>query len=204
MYRDIYIGLFFFFSSRRRHTRYIGDWSSDVCSSDLIADVDAERCARARERADEADLHLVGRLSRQREPCRGDPNECKQVPGHDRRLLTLVRTQTICAGQPEVKLPGSSRTRRCSVTKRTGRPKMLQDTLGLIYSRSKHLCFASPRSNLPAGPGRAAPTAKRARGPATTAPCASGCVCSPARSCSSGTCATSCDCASGRRCRAST
>src|ERR1017187_10565527 len=25
-----------FFSSRRRHTRYIGDWSSDVCSSDLI------------------------------------------------------------------------------------------------------------------------------------------------------------------------
>src|SRR5437764_14143970 len=28
---------FFFFSSRRRHTRYIGDWSSDVCSSDLVA-----------------------------------------------------------------------------------------------------------------------------------------------------------------------
>ena len=28
--------LFFFFSSRRRHTRYIGDWSSDVCSSDLL------------------------------------------------------------------------------------------------------------------------------------------------------------------------
>src|SRR5437879_3845326 len=25
----------FFFSSRRRHTRYLGDWSSDVCSSDL-------------------------------------------------------------------------------------------------------------------------------------------------------------------------
>src|SRR5256885_10916828 len=26
---------FFFFSSRRRHTRLQGDWSSDVCSSDL-------------------------------------------------------------------------------------------------------------------------------------------------------------------------
>src|SRR5574341_2046552 len=25
----------FFFSSRRRHTRLVGDWSSDVCSSDL-------------------------------------------------------------------------------------------------------------------------------------------------------------------------
>src|SRR5256885_17063709 len=29
------ISLFFFFSSRRRHTRLQGDWSSDVCSSDL-------------------------------------------------------------------------------------------------------------------------------------------------------------------------
>src|SRR5688500_20249460 len=27
----------FFFSSRRRHTRLQGDWSSDVCSSDLRA-----------------------------------------------------------------------------------------------------------------------------------------------------------------------
>src|SRR5437764_14359905 len=35
---------FFFFSSRRRHTRYIGDWSSDVCSSDL-RDGDTQRRA---------------------------------------------------------------------------------------------------------------------------------------------------------------
>src|SRR5256885_6399108 len=28
--------MFFFFSSRRRHTRLQGDWSSDVCSSDLF------------------------------------------------------------------------------------------------------------------------------------------------------------------------
>src|SRR2546429_9194750 len=28
--------LFFFFSSRRRHTRCSRDWSSDVCSSDLF------------------------------------------------------------------------------------------------------------------------------------------------------------------------
>src|SRR5437762_8769482 len=32
---NLFIFFFFFFSSRRRHTRYIGDWSSDVCSSDL-------------------------------------------------------------------------------------------------------------------------------------------------------------------------
>src|SRR5437763_9567237 len=34
--------LSFFFSSRRRHTRYIGDWSSDVCSSDLSSAADAQ------------------------------------------------------------------------------------------------------------------------------------------------------------------
>src|ERR1022692_4440779 len=31
----MFLILFFFFSSRRRHTRLQGDWSSDVCSSDL-------------------------------------------------------------------------------------------------------------------------------------------------------------------------
>src|SRR5260370_13746621 len=30
---------FFFFSSRRRHTRFKCDWSSDVCSSDLFVDI---------------------------------------------------------------------------------------------------------------------------------------------------------------------
>src|SRR5690606_40091198 len=29
--------IFFFFSSRRRHTRFSRDWSSDVCSSDLVS-----------------------------------------------------------------------------------------------------------------------------------------------------------------------
>src|SRR5690606_41171812 len=31
-----YFLFFFFFSSRRRHTRFSRDWSSDVCSSDLL------------------------------------------------------------------------------------------------------------------------------------------------------------------------
>src|SRR2546430_13737459 len=33
--RCISVVLYFFFSSRRRHTRFDCDWSSDVCSSDL-------------------------------------------------------------------------------------------------------------------------------------------------------------------------
>src|SRR2546429_6456127 len=31
-----HVSMFFFFSSRRRHTRCSRDWSSDVCSSDLV------------------------------------------------------------------------------------------------------------------------------------------------------------------------
>src|SRR5256885_4056569 len=38
--------LFFFFSSRRRHTRLQGDWSSDVCSSDLAAACEGAIMAR--------------------------------------------------------------------------------------------------------------------------------------------------------------
>src|SRR6266550_9548716 len=34
---------FFFFSSRRRHTRCSRDWSSDVCSSDLISVLNVAR-----------------------------------------------------------------------------------------------------------------------------------------------------------------
>ena len=37
---EIVVGLEFFFASRRRHTIFTSDWSSDVCSSDLAQDVD--------------------------------------------------------------------------------------------------------------------------------------------------------------------
>src|SRR6266496_3962182 len=38
---------FFFFSSRRRHTRSLRDWSSDVCSSDLVEPVGQVHGVRA-------------------------------------------------------------------------------------------------------------------------------------------------------------
>src|SRR2546426_4969538 len=34
---SLFLCFFFFFSRRRRHTRLQGDWSSDVCSSDLFS-----------------------------------------------------------------------------------------------------------------------------------------------------------------------
>src|SRR5207247_5101145 len=58
--------IFFFFSSRRRHTRSTRDWSSDVCSSDLLAwrvpAAHAAALARPRRTAAAA-LRLPGRPS---------------------------------------------------------------------------------------------------------------------------------------------
>src|SRR5437879_10878639 len=57
----------FFFSSRRRHTRYIGDWSSDVCSSDLRAGAPApwnlERVVNLFPRLKERLQQVAGSLS---------------------------------------------------------------------------------------------------------------------------------------------
>src|SRR5215217_8719312 len=53
--------LFFFFSSRRRHTRYWRDWSSDVCSSDLrarVGGVSPPDDAQAEERGDDGEPQL--------------------------------------------------------------------------------------------------------------------------------------------------
>src|SRR5258706_7728028 len=56
----------FFFSSRRRHTRLVSDWSSDVCSSDLPVHRDEGRLLRchldpARSRLAQEDPELVER-----------------------------------------------------------------------------------------------------------------------------------------------
>src|SRR5256712_3415192 len=49
---------FFLFSSRRRHTRFDRDWSSDVCSSDLGA-LDPANRVGARLAAGDAGAHLA-------------------------------------------------------------------------------------------------------------------------------------------------
>src|SRR3712207_8510128 len=63
--------IFVFFSSRRRHTRYWRDWSSDVCSSDLsscaqhqIADVGIEGVLKKHEGefVEAMDIRIGGRL----------------------------------------------------------------------------------------------------------------------------------------------
>src|SRR5260370_5860490 len=73
-YGPCHILSFFFFSSRRRHTRFKCDWSSDVCSSDLSgakhdrsAGTAPGSCSEGlggvleRERRRDRDLELPGR-----------------------------------------------------------------------------------------------------------------------------------------------
>src|SRR5260370_5971244 len=66
--RSSSIPLFFFFSSRRRHTRFKCDWSSDVCSSDLIDFVVGRRIDQpvehgvAGQTKDKVDIVLVAPL----------------------------------------------------------------------------------------------------------------------------------------------
>src|SRR3989449_11735671 len=55
---------FFFFSSRRRHTRCSRDWSSDVCSSDLTISVaDIFYCVPARRKFLKSDTTELGHIT---------------------------------------------------------------------------------------------------------------------------------------------
>src|SRR5689334_25108628 len=65
--------LFFFFSSRRRHTRWNCDWSSDVCSSDLIrrckelsGELQERSSARDPRRTNRSEERRVGKECRSR------------------------------------------------------------------------------------------------------------------------------------------
>src|SRR5688572_32077751 len=49
----------FFFSSRRRHTRFDCDWSSDVCSSDLYAVDDEQSNIRWARSLEESGAHVI-------------------------------------------------------------------------------------------------------------------------------------------------
>src|SRR5256885_10103750 len=68
MSKELYVDLVVF-SSRRRHTRLQGDWSSDVCSSDLLPGVPQLRIGGAHVRAGEhvqvIEVRLVADLARE-------------------------------------------------------------------------------------------------------------------------------------------
>src|SRR2546426_11374459 len=85
-----YLFLFFFFSSRRRHTRLQGDWSSDVCSSDLVLFglLGEFRSVPGRE-----ERKFVADLARRLERAAGSrpSKERRCLPGIRKRIRTLLR-----------------------------------------------------------------------------------------------------------------
>src|SRR5260370_4487473 len=92
----------FFFSSRRRHTRFKCDWSSDVCSSDLrggscgASDRSIERKARSGNQGRHRTNHplLDGRGTPQHDDLHSDSQPClaepsRSAPSHNRSLSRL-------------------------------------------------------------------------------------------------------------------
>src|SRR5437899_12382849 len=76
----------FFFSSRRRHTRCLSDWSSDVCSSDLMVP-SAEAKAAAEE--DAWKTSGVNRVVNQLQVV--PPSKQEAVKAHDASVERAVR-----------------------------------------------------------------------------------------------------------------
>src|SRR2546426_4256773 len=99
---------FFFFSSRRRHTRLQGDWSSDVCSSDLVIGnnalvVDAA-AAEARRLGYRAEVLTRGLQGEAREVARELVARARTLP---------PRACLIAGGETTVTVGGRGRGGRC-------------------------------------------------------------------------------------------
>src|SRR5437870_7279214 len=77
--------LFFFFSSRRRHTRWPRDWSSDVCSSDLIDEAALADAAAAAEPDAERRQTLIQRIAKM--------TVAQRVRSEERRVGKECRTR---------------------------------------------------------------------------------------------------------------
>src|SRR5439155_16318012 len=89
----------FFFSSRRRHTRWPRDWSSDVCSSDLLTRI---ACITR---------YPLGRL-RDQAHCRGDSRSEERRVGKECRSRwttnDVKKTITMSWTSDQVTMPGNT------------------------------------------------------------------------------------------------
>src|SRR5256884_7039470 len=79
-----HVHYFFFFSSRRRHTRCSRDWSSDVCSSDLGAPLSACFCEREPRRR-----HNRGEQARPGGDLLGQADQCNSLESLPKKRLPV-------------------------------------------------------------------------------------------------------------------
>src|SRR5688572_32246814 len=77
----------FFFSSRRRHTRFDCDWSSDVCSSDLVRSAfEVNEIGQGKEQEELARERFAAALHRRQRHARADGEGAVVVDGVAGRL----------------------------------------------------------------------------------------------------------------------
>src|ERR1017187_9589961 len=98
-----------FFSSRRRHTRYIGDWSSDVCSSDLDSHTRPSPIGNG--------AVLMGRSTNE-----GDPDLRTYAPGGDGLARCFIVYTVSPTGQR------TTATHTGAASPRYGRPRTYSST----------------------------------------------------------------------------
>src|SRR6266446_10121854 len=103
---------FFFFSSRRRHTRLQGDWSSDVCSSDLGAN--SPYTTAVLSVAKQPNLPIEEAFKRVRIAV-SQATDGRQIPWESSSLTTEFRFFGGDTGQPAATAPKSSSTAMRSV-----------------------------------------------------------------------------------------
>src|SRR5439155_3961334 len=82
----------FFFSSRRRHTRWPRDWSSDVCSSDL-RDWTSASSASTAEDAEDAEVQSRGILPPVLRVLRGRWSLVRHIRSEERRVGKKCRSR---------------------------------------------------------------------------------------------------------------
>src|SRR5437899_11261180 len=157
------IGVVFFFSSRRRHTRCLSDWSSDVCSSDLVGGPRRRRC-RAPERAGRrsagtnASFYIPKRLNGFRSTrasgrTRSFERPFRRVPTELKRSLRifdgLAMVIGIMVGSGIFRTPGE-------VARQLGRPwlTLVAWLLGGLLAFCGALCFAELATRYPKAGGK--------------------------------------------------
>src|SRR5260370_25205249 len=92
---------YFFFSSRRRHTRFKCDWSSDVCSSDLLGDATFEQGVLIGEGRPFLTLVTVTQETDEKRLIQRANDRLKAFPGYIRvrRVVATREPRTVENGQ---------------------------------------------------------------------------------------------------------
>src|SRR6266481_8750154 len=166
--------IFFFFSSRRRHTRWNCDWSSDVCSSDLARvhdlveqdeDDTAEQAAH-RQRVEVVLAHrfadeIEGERGEERAPAEGHQGRGDAGAGNPDERDERAERQRGCTDQPEDEGLGRHPRRQevsehqhrkgCYITTMSWTSPSRRSTLtptSCSWRRSSRSTVASPTSKL--------------------------------------------------------